>query len=134
MKKCGKCITCSFVKTGKTVKSTASNYQIDINTAVDCTTDNVIYCIECKKCQAQYIGQTSDTLRKRFDKHRGSVTNKDLKKAIGQHYNLPGHSVSDMTVTIVEKVYNQNEFFRRRRETHYIQNFKAKLLGINRIT
>ena len=120
MKKCGKCLTCSYIKPGKTVKSTASNYQVDINTAVDCTTDNVIYCIECKKCQAQYIGQTGDTLRKRFDKHRNSVEKKDNTKAIGQHYNQPGHSLSDMTVTVVEKVYNQNEFFRRRRETFYI--------------
>ena len=90
--------------------------------------------IECKKCKAQYIGQTKDSLRKRFDKHRGSVTNKDLKKAIGQHYNQPGHSVSDMTITVVEKVYNENLFFRRRREILFMQKFKAKLKGLNKIT
>ena len=34
------------------------------------------------------------------------AVNKHLIKATGAHYNTPGHSVSDMQVSILEKIYN----------------------------
>ena len=43
-----------------------------------------------------------------------------MEKATGHHFNLAGHSGGDMQVTIVEKVYNRDEFFRKRRESYYI--------------
>ena len=136
MKKCKGCVTCPFVTTGKTVKATATNYRVDINAAVDCTTNNVIYCIECMKpnCRLQYIGQTSEPLKTRFNQHRGYVRNEALSKATGLHFNGPSHQISDMKVTIVEKVYNKCEFFRKRRESYYIRKFNSKHQGINRIT
>ena len=90
MKKCKGCVTCPFVTTGKTVKATATNYRVDINAAVDCTTNNVIYCIECMKpnCRLQYIGQTSEPLKTRFNQHRGYVRNKALSKATGEFKNV----------------------------------------------
>ena len=143
MKKCIGFVTCPFVTTGKTVKATATNYRVDINAAkdthnaaVDCNTSNVIYCIECMKpsCRLQYIGQTSEPLKIRFNQHRGYVRNEALSKATGLHFNGPAHKISDMKVTIVEKVYNKCEFFRKRRESYYIRKFNSKHQGINRIT
>ena len=136
MKRCGGCVTCPFVKPGKTIKATAINYAVDINRAVDCNTRNVIYCIECVKhsCRQQYIGQTHKSLKERFNQHRGYVNTKKLAKATGNHFNQGGHTISDMQVTIVEKVFNQSEFFRKRRESMYIQKFNTKHRGMNRIT
>ena len=134
MKKCGRCLTCAHVRTGMTTKATATNYAVDLRTQVDCNTSNIIYCIQCLKCRQQYIGQSKKSLKDRFYQHRGYVRNKKLEKATGQHFNLPGHSNSDMQVTIVEKVYNHDEFFRKRRESYYIQRFNSKHKGINRIS
>ena len=57
MKKCGKCVTCPFVKESKKVKSTATNFYKEINQSVDCNSENTIYLIECGKnnCREQYV-------------------------------------------------------------------------------
>ena len=110
-------------------------FRVDINVPVDCNTSNVIYCIECIKpgCRQQYIGQTSDLLKTRFNQHRGYVRNSVVSKATGHHFNGPAHQISDMRVSIVEKVFNKCEFFRKRRESYYIRKFNSKHQGINRI-
>ena len=83
MKKCGKCVTCPYVRPGKTIKATATNFAVEIKTAVDCNTKNVIYNIECLKsgCRQQYIGETKKSLKERFNQHRGYVNNNKLEKA-----------------------------------------------------
>ena len=44
----------------------------------------------------QYIGETGRYAKDRFKEHIGYVENKQLEKATGEHFNLKGHSVSDM--------------------------------------
>ena len=41
-----------------------------IKKKITCTSINVIYMIQCKKCDKQYIGETKRTLHGRFSKHR----------------------------------------------------------------
>ena len=36
----------------------------------NCTSENVIYLITCKKCNAQYVGQTHQKVSKRMNSHR----------------------------------------------------------------
>ena len=131
MKKCNKCPICPFVVQGKEVRATASDKVVTINKPVDCQTRNSIYCISCSKCAQQYIGETDRTLQARFSDHRGYVVNKMLKKATGNHFNLPGHTVSDMQVTILEKIHNKDVNFRKNREKMFIQQFNTKYKGSN---
>ena len=134
MKKCNKCPICPFVKEGKVVKATSNNEAVAINKPVNCQTRNAIYCLSCKKCPIQYIGETERTLQDRFSEHRTYVTTKKLKKATGEHFNLPGHKISDMEITILEKVFNQDGQFRKAREKMFIQQFNTKHRGLNRNT
>ena len=62
------------------------------------------------------------------------MVNKHHKKATGYHFNLPGHSVSDMQISVVEKVFNLNEQFRRQREKMFIEEFNTKYKGLYRQT
>ena len=73
--------------------------------------------IECQKqfCKQKYIGETERELRERISEHRGYIYNKILSQATGAHFNLPGHSLSDMMVTILEKVKSQDELYRKER-------------------
>ena len=70
--------------------------------------------------------------------HRVSVTGTDgktmpdLNKAIGAHYNGPGYKVSDMSVTILEKVYSKDPMVLAVREQHWIKLFNTKYRGVNR--
>ena len=130
MKKCPyTCLTCPYVKEIKTIKSTTSKFQHDIEWAVNCQTSNIVYCVSCDKCGEQYVGQSEKTLSIRFGQHRGYVRNKNLDKATGHHFNLPGHSLADMNVSIIEKVHTPDAMMRETRESHFII-FKKKQLSV----
>ena len=87
MKKCPyNCLTCPYVQEGKIVKATATNFTQEIESAINCQTKNVIYCISCDKCLKQYIGETERTLALRSNEHRGYVRNEKLDKATGEHF------------------------------------------------
>ena len=87
MRKCNKCGVCSYVKEGRTVKATANNYQMDINSSVDCSSKNVIYLLGCNKCPQQYTGETERMLRDRFSEHKGYVNNNNTSKSTGAPFN-----------------------------------------------
>ena len=133
MKKCPyNCLTCPYVLPGKEVKSTATQVTHQIERSVNCQTSNIVYCIKCVKCQEQYIGESEKTLAIRFGKHRSYVNCKQEDKATGAHFNLPGHQLSDMRVSIIEKVYSNDPMMRKVRETHHIRKFNTKYKGMNR--
>lgn len=133
MKKCRfDCLTCPYVQTGQLVKSSASSYKHDILMQVDCQTKNVVYCLTCNKCQEQYIGETEKTLAIRFSQHRGYVRNRDTQKATGEHYNKAGHKISDMKITILEKLVSKDPQLRKIRESYYIQKFNTRYKGMNK--
>ena len=69
------------------------------------------------------MGETEQTLSQRFAEHRGYVRNRKLEKATGAHFNLPGHSMADMKITIIEKVMSDDPQMRKLRETHFIKQF-----------
>ena len=65
------------------------------------------------------------------DQHRGYVNNEKLDTASGAHFNLPGHSLSDLSVTILEKVKKNDISYRKERERYHINNFNTYYKGIN---
>ena len=115
------------------VKANSTNYKIDINCSVDCSTKNVIYMLGCRKCPQQYIGETERMLKERFLEHRSYVSTNNQTKSTGAHFTSKGHSISDMEITIVEKMFNQDPQYRKQREKLYIQKFNTKYKGLNRI-
>ena len=79
-----------------------------------------------------YIGQTERILKNRILEHRGYISKHDTSKATGDHFNLPGHSLSDFTVTILEQVKNNDQMYREEREHYYIRKFNTYYRGLNR--
>ena len=132
MHKCGACRTCQFVQTGKLVRAKATSEVVEINTNVSCRDSNVVYLINCGHCGEQYIGETEKTLHTRFSQHQGYVRNTDLLKATGEHFNQRGHSLSDMRVTILEKIYSSDPNYRKERESMWIRKFNSKYKGMNK--
>ena len=64
----------------------------------------------------------------------GYVRNKQLNKATGKHFNEGGHKISDMTITVLEKVYNNNPLYRKQREKMWINKLNTKYKGLNRMS
>ena len=134
MSKCNNCSICPFVSEGKIVKSTATNHTVEINKQVNCQTKNILYCITCERCTVQYIGETERSLQDRFSEHKGYAINQKTNKTTGEHFSQKGHRVSDMKVTILEKIFSSDPAIRKERERYFIVKMNTKLKGLNKIT
>ena len=70
---------------------------------MNCGTKNVIYLISCRKCAVQYVGETSQTLRCRFNNQRSR-----LKQLCGlylyHHFSSDGHTLDDINIMPIEEV------------------------------
>ena len=79
----------------------------------------IVYLLECEKeyCKKKYIGTTQQEFRDRIYQHIGYVRNKQISKATGEHFNLPGHRSHHMKFTILEKVKSLDPLYGRERES-----------------
>ena len=135
MTKCGSgCTACPYIKEGKSIN--INGIQWKINQQLNCKSFNIVYAVVCKKenCQRVYIGETKRILKFRLDEHRGYVMNSQLEKATGHHFNQPGHSLADLTVTALEKPKRNNSLYRKEREEYFIRLFNTFHEGINKKT
>ena len=85
-----------------------------------------------EKCRQKYIGQTERKMNERFSEHKGYVNRKIISQPTGQHFNSPGHSISDMKITIIEKIKKTDQTYREERETYFIALFNTFYRGLNK--
>ena len=57
-----------------------------------------------------------------------------LAKTTENHFNLPGHSISDMQFVILEKIYSKDPGVRKERESLFIKNFNTLYKGMNKMS
>ena len=70
---------------------------------ISCRSSNLIYCITCKLCRKQYVGQTSLRLKLRFVHHFYSVDKEDATKPVGKHFSQMNHKgINDMEIHVLE--------------------------------
>jgi hypothetical protein len=117
------CLCCDSIECTYIFKSSTTKEEFEINEAMNCNTDNVIYLITCTKCKKQYIGQTQRRLKDRLNAHRSNV-NKKVSTSVGIHFNYLGHSFLNLRITPIEKVDNIN--LRLEREKFWIKKLKTK--------
>ena len=131
MFKCGKsCIICPFIKEGKHIKS--DKFTWSINSPLNCNTQNIVYMIQCTKerCKERYIGESERSLFNRISEHISYI--RTNREATGKNFNEPGHSLSDMKVSIIEKVNSQYMIYRKERESLHIRKYDNFYKGIDR--
>lgn len=63
-----------------------NNNAMLIKDQMNCASKNVIYAIRCTLCRLVYIGQTSKTLRERFQGHKSTIL-LDKNKLLAKHIN-----------------------------------------------
>jgi hypothetical protein len=110
MKKCGKnCTACPYIREVKSLSINKNEWKI--NQSLNCEISNCVYLIECRKdiCDMKYVGETKRMIKFRLADHRGYVNTQDLTKATGLHFNSPGHSLSDLSITVLEKVRSDDD-------------------------
>ena len=96
-------------------------------------TFNVVYARMCKKgrCKEAYIGENKSLLRSRVADHCEYVQNQKLDTATYAHFNLPGHSIAGMTVTVSEQSKRNSTQYRKQRESYHINRYNTFHKGIN---
>ena len=120
--------------------ASATGEEFPITSSITCTTKNVIYDLWCNKCRNsattdpgsdQYTGKTTGDGGTRFSHHKSDVnTLKD--KAVSSHFQLPGHSSSDMRYLPFEHVAGGDQTLLASREEYWIKKKKTLECGINR--
>ncbi|XP_063777417.1 uncharacterized protein LOC134927186 isoform X2 [Pseudophryne corroboree] len=117
---CGglKCSVCTYIESTTTFTSSSKNTEFPLTESLSCISKKVIYLITCKKCRQQYVGQTSNTMRRRFVDHLSRIKcNKDI--TVSKHFNLPEHSLHDVALVVIEHVANKKDLLQR--EQYWIQ-------------
>ena len=93
----------------KTVSIKKEDRTCPSKTNITCNTSNVVYCIECKKCNKRYVGQTKRKIKDRLRENiYGIKTDKDID--IAYHFNRNGHKgKEEMRVYILDFTYTHPE-------------------------
>ena len=118
---------------GKDIKSKYTTWEI--RQQVNCTSYNVVYMIICTKDNSNvniYIGETKRIMKFRVYEHKGYIVNKKLDQITGTHFNLPGHSIDNLLLKILEKCKSNDELYRKERERRHIKLFNLNHEGMNR--
>ena len=67
---------------------------------------NLIYCMTCKRCNIQYVGQTKNRLMDRFQSHFYNIGHNRPGSEIGKHFNSPDHNgLDDVEITILDFIH-----------------------------
>ena len=101
-----------------------------VYTSATCKTECVVYLIECKNCGMQYVGMTTRALYERFNEHMSDIMNKRTRKTVAEHFNLPGHSMEDLTIMVIDQEDDITTL--REQERYWINKLGTKAHGLNR--
>ena len=106
-----KCRYCSKLdKTGQiTCHATGKIYTAKHN--ITCNSNNLIYCISCKVCQKQYVGQTKNEIKERFKTHFYSIDHPSkVDTTIGRHFSSHLHNgISNVTIHVLDFIQAPNQ-------------------------
>ena len=104
------------------IHSTSLNLDFHINHHLTCASTNIIYVITCTKCNLQYVGETTRTLRERLTDHKSNIKTNKLTP-VSVHFCQPLHSISDLKIVAIEKIPDQSNSLLTRldRETYWIR-------------
>ena len=107
------CRYCPILNTSGKIKCSVTLAEHESKTNITCNSSNLIYCITCKQCKKQYVGQTKRTIMKRFQEHFYNIkiarTAKLDKQAIqpskidpiGLHFTQPHHDATDIQISVL---------------------------------
>ena len=60
------------------------------------------------------------------------TNNQDERKATVLHFNSPGHSLSDLSITVLERLRSNDDLYRKEREKYFIRKFNTYYRRLNR--
>ena len=121
-----KCVVCkTHVRETDSFNGNSSGTTHKTYGSITCTTSNIIYLISCQVCNVQYVGETKNTLKKRIYGHRSTIKTGKMDTPVGHHFNLPDHSISDMSVLGIESLGHRSDTVRLSREKMWMKRLRT---------
>ncbi len=136
------CVYCPKADTGAKLCALTQVGCIKHQKGGSCGSNKVAYLVTCKVCHKQYVGETSRTLKQRFNEHFYNW--KNLKyparappsvhnvnhSAVAKHFCLDGHKLDDGKIQILEHILRppllkSTTKYRKKRELHWIYQLKC---------
>jgi hypothetical protein len=121
-----RCTHCRNINHASTFTSSVTGETFDMRQNTNCKTNNVIYLITCKRCKAQYVGQTKQPVSKRMNSHRFDINNfsdPEFSTYVSSHFNSTNHTIQDFSFMPIDVKINSND--RLCRETFWIHKLKT---------
>lgn len=100
---CGKCKFCPFINSEKTITNISKSITINNKAGGNCQSSGVIYAARCKKHNLIYIGKTTETLAKRFSKHKYDIFKRPENNELASHFHKNHDIMNDLDFLILEK-------------------------------
>ena len=100
------CRYCTHIDTSGQITSSVTQWQYTSKYNVSCQSSNIAYCITCKRCQKQYVGQTKRRLMDRFQDHFYKISKALMNTDMGRHFNTLDHrGLEDVEIHIVDFIH-----------------------------
>ena len=101
-----KCRYCPLLNTEGQVVATVTGRKYRTKHNVTCNSNNLIYCITCRRCKKQYVGQTKNSLKQRFQGHFYQVVHDVEKTEVSRHFNRNGHrGLEDVEIHVLDFIH-----------------------------
>ena len=137
-----RCTYCPLIKKLEEYKSNHTKKTIQCRNLpqknrITCEIYNIVYIIQCTKCQKQYIGETSRPFRKRIYEHIASCKKAEkIITPVSKHFSTNNHTHKNMWFSVVQWLGNENSpkmtQLRRKAENRYIWDIPTVApIGIN---
>ena len=118
----GRCRTCAHLYQETTIQFPGKTWHL--RHPFSCNRRNLIYAIQCKRCQKQYVGETGKTLHERFGYHLRNIENNE-GTMVAKHFNEPTHrGIVDVEIAVLQFCYT-SKTIRKYRESELILNLKT---------
>jgi len=110
-----KCNHCPLLNTSGTITCHVTKKQFLCKKNITCRSSNLVYCISCKTCGKQYVGQTMRTIMARFQGHFNKIKKcqtgrredptllrQQEKDAVGTHFSAEDHNgAKDLIISVL---------------------------------
>ena len=94
-----------------------------------CEVKNVVYCMKCRGCDEEYIGETENYLRRRVTVHNQQIRDPKTRMLfVSEHLSLCAHQMNPKFYILpFYKMYLHSTSLRRAKENYFIKLLKPQL-------
>ena len=99
------------------LSSYTNGEQFRVKVRDPCKSSCVVNLIMCMRCGQQFVGKTRQSLHYKINSHRFGIMHRRTEVShVVAHFNNYTHLEANMTVMVIDQVYNHNPFLQKIQE------------------